>query len=113
MGAADTKAIWRYQDGSKWKEFDAMASKEIDANLRAGYKNTSKTRIDFPLTKGPFFSKPKNKGTYWIVATVNTNRTKIISINQRNSATNTLRKIKRTPPFEIPASPKKAVLFVI
>ena len=99
---------WEWKNGSQWVAFDEMASKEIDDKLRSGLERTSDNRIHFALTQGPFFSNSINRGNYWIVATLNSNKTKVESIQQRNSQTRNLRNIKRTPPFTFFPSSKPA-----
>ena len=101
---------WKYKDSYRWVDFDEMASREIDDKLRSGLKSATNNRIDFALTQGPFFSQSMNKGTYWIVAILDTNKTKIVSIKQRNSMTQNLRDIKRDPEFKFLPSPSYAAI---
>eukprot|EP01083_Nonionella_stella_P088852 247870_1 len=99
---ANDGGIWSWNNNGHWQPFDAVASKQIDTELRNQWLNTNQHALVFPLTKGPWFSQSKNRGIYFCNVQLNASRDKITGVVQQNTRTGFARQMTRKPLFACP-----------
>ena len=95
---------WSWNADGKWQRFSIETSKEIDNKIRSLHRNGDDATLSFPLTKGSYFAKSKNKGTYFVTIHLNASRSKIERVYQTNINTQKTRNMKREPQYTLPGA---------
>lgn len=104
--AASANGIWSWKDSYRWVDFDADASRQVDEELTSKWNNTNEKSFSFALTAGSWFNQSSNKGNYTCYVELNSSRTKISKIYQKNKNTSYQREMRRTPAFVLPRGNK-------
>eukprot|EP01084_Bolivina_argentea_P314177 544169_1 len=102
---ADGHWLWDDPDHGGYTKFDDETSAQIEKRLKEAIRAKTKGPIEVTLTEGPWFSLPKNSGTYSCVIIVdctNPNRPVISQARQTNTTSGFKRPIKRYPPLDAP-----------